>query len=97
MFKVFKKPCKNCLFSDAKLVSNERAEELKQQCVEENTFFECHAATLNDNSDSVCCHNFYKQLGKETAIIRIAEALKVVEFVELPDIDYGLSAWKDEE
>lgn len=47
-FLVQKKRCDECLFSEGKIVSNGRREEVLRDCQELNTHFVCHKASLKD-------------------------------------------------
>ena len=80
MLKVFKTPCENCLFSDDKIVSNTRKKELLSNCQKTQTHFICHKATIK-GEDAVCA-GFYKNMGYVSQMIRIAERLNCIEFIE---------------
>jgi hypothetical protein len=72
-FKVFKKPCNECLLSSEKIVSNKRRKEILSKIKRDQSFFVCH------KSDDVCCRNFYDKLGHQSQLIRIAQRLGEVE------------------
>jgi len=82
-FKVYKKPCKNCLLSDDAIVSPERRSYIISNCTRKQTDFTCHVASIE--GEDVCCHNFYKQHGHVSQLARIAERLGAVEMVDLPE------------
>jgi hypothetical protein len=75
---VYSKPCDQCLFSDRKIVSDDRKDEVIDKALKDDTYFVCH------KSDSVCCHNFYKLHQRDTLVLRLANILGVVTEVELP-------------
>lgn len=92
-FLVYQKRCKNCLFSGNRIVSEARAAEIVQTCKETDTYFICHVEQANQmRQREVCCRGFYDQAtDPESPLfgvgqsIRIAKALNVVRFVDLPD------------
>jgi len=79
-FKVYKQECKNCLLSNNSIVSPERRKEIIEEIKKDQSFFICHNATINQ--ENICCQKFYKKLGHTSNIIRIAERLNFVEFVD---------------
>ena len=83
MLKVYKECCKNCLLSEDRIVSPKRAKEIINDCTRNQTHFICHKATLND--EEIVCSKFYNTLGHNSQMIRIAQRLDVIEFVEQPD------------
>jgi hypothetical protein len=85
MFNVYEKPCKNFLFSENRIVSEERANQLISECLDENRHFLCHKSTINN--DHVCCHAFYKKYKNSIWYMAFAERLKMVLFLPLPDTD----------
>jgi len=74
--KVVKGMCNQCLFSVNKVVSEKRKEQLIKGCMKNNTHFICHKT-----KDTVC-GGFYKDLGGYSQMVRIAERLNMIEFVE---------------
>lgn len=74
--KVYKEYCKNCLFSKDAIVSPERRKDIVQHCTKNQTHFICH------KSDDVVCNTFYEKLGGVSQMVRIAERLDMIEFVE---------------
>lgn len=86
MLKVYKNKCKNCLFTQDRIVSSERAKEIIQECKASNTHFICHLSTM-ENSGNICCRGFFDTEGDEVAKIQIAKRLELVEFVETPESD----------
>ena len=81
--KVFKECCKNCLLSEDKIVSGKRAKEIINGCVSEQSYFICHKASMKDQE--VVCSKFYKTLGYKSQMIRIAQRLGAIEFIEQED------------
>jgi len=81
--KVYKDCCKNCLLSPDAIVSAKRRKEIIQTCSLEQTHFICHKASMRD--EDVCCKNFYDKLGHTSQMVRIAQRLNVVQFVEQPE------------
>ena len=86
-FKVFKTPCKNCLLTKDKIVSDERRDELLETIKEEQSYFVCHKSSMDEEGvgEGICCKKFYDDLGHQSQLIRIAERLEQVEFIEQPD------------
>lgn len=80
--KVMTKPCDQCLFTENRVVSAERRNEIIQNAVSEQGYFECHKATIAGTNH--CCHNFYKRLGQHSQLVRIAQRFNMVEFSEPP-------------
>jgi len=87
MFKVYEKPCENCLFTENRIVPPERASEVIKDSIENQTHFICHKSTMGDarNGDQVCCSKFYDEAGSKIQKIRLAKRLGIVDFVKLPD------------
>jgi hypothetical protein len=83
MLKVFKECCKNCLLSQDRIVSSKRAKEILQSCAKNQTHFICHKASM-DGKD-IMCKNFHDTLGHKSQMLRIAQRLNMVEFVDQTD------------
>ena len=47
------------------------------------SYFVCHKASMNE--EEIVCKNFFDKLGHQSQMIRIAERLNCVEFVEQKD------------
>lgn len=77
--RVYNKSCKNCLLSKDRIVSPERAKEIIDECKKKQKHFICH------KSDDVVCRTFYDKLGHYSQVIRIAERLNMLKFVEHTD------------
>ena len=83
MLKVYAKKCANCLFSPNKIVSDNRRKEIIQGCIQSQEYFICHKASMNN--EDVCCKAFYDTMGGYSQLIRIAQRMGAVEFVDLED------------
>jgi len=81
--KVFKECCKNCLLSEDRIVSSKRAKEIIKNCAEKQTHFICHKATMN--GDEVVCKKFFDKMGYKSQMVRIAERLNAIEYIEQSD------------
>lgn len=57
--RVQKKRCDQCLFTDKKIVSDERKEELLEEIKKDDSYFVCHKASIKKEND-VCCRGFYE-------------------------------------
>ncbi|MBL7789374.1 MAG: hypothetical protein JNL75_06015 [Chitinophagales bacterium] len=86
MLKVYNNKCKNCLFTQDRIVSSERAKEIIQECKDTNTHFICHLSTM-ENNGNICCRGFFDNEGDDIDKIQIAKRLGLVEFVETPESD----------
>lgn len=83
MLKVYKNCCKNCLLSKDRIVSPKRAKEIIQDCSQKQTYFICHKASMEEKD--VVCANFYQTLGYRSQLVRIAQRLNAVQFIDQPD------------
>lgn len=82
--KVFKECCKNCLLSEDRIVSSKRAKEIVKDCAEKQTHFICHKATMKGDEEIVCS-KFFNTIGYKSQMVRIAQRLNALEFVEQSD------------
>jgi len=78
MFKVKGQRCNECLFSKNAIVSDERRKDILNDCRKDDNHFICHKATIEGKE--ICCRGFYDT--QTSQMIRIAQRLNVVEFVE---------------
>ena len=78
MFKVKKECCNQCLFSEDKIVSNKRRQEILKGCRQRDNHFVCHKATIQ--GDDTCCRAFYDT--QTSNLMRISQRLNMVEFVD---------------
>jgi uncharacterized protein YerC len=80
MLKVYKECCGNCLLSKDRIVSPKRAKDLLKEIAERQSYFVCHKASVN--GEEIVCKTFFDKLGHQSQMIRIAERLNVVQFIE---------------
>ena len=92
LFKVARKCCDECLFSDAKIVSDARRDDILAGCKEDDSFFVCHKYTvenlegkLSDDEANVCCKGFWDHDPDACTAMQLAHRLGFVELVDLPD------------
>lgn len=85
MLKVYKTCCKNCLLSPDRIVSPQRAKEIIEGCKKKQTHFICHKASIG--GEEVLCKKFYDRFGHVSQMVRIAERLNMVQFVEQTDTE----------
>ena len=78
MFKVKKERCSECLYSDNKIVSNERRKELLREIAKNDSHFICHKASIEGKD--VCCKGFYES--SSSNLIRISQRMGMVKFVD---------------
>lgn len=71
------------MLSPDSIVSPTRRKEILQGCAKRQTYFICHKASQEDKD--VCCKTFYDKLGHISQMVRIAERLNMVEFIEQPE------------
>lgn len=81
MFEVCEKRCDQCLFSAKKIVSDRRKSQLLREIVQEQSYFECHKATIAGKG--TCCRGFYDTMGEASQMVRVADRLGAVKFVEV--------------
>lgn len=81
--KVYNECCKNCLLSKNRIVSGMRVKDIIQTCTKKQTHFICHKASMEDKE--IVCKSFYDKLGHVSQMVRIAERLNVIEFVDQPE------------
>lgn len=84
-FQVYEKRCDQCLFSDNKVVEEQRKSELIAYCndMKTPTHFICHKSTIHDNGN-VCCRGFWDKFKDSNPKLIIMEKIGRVEFVPLP-------------
>ena len=83
MFQVYKTPCKNCLLSPDSIVSPQRRKQILNGCKMKQTSFDCHTSTIEGSK--ICCKRFFDEFGHFSQMIRIAERLNMIEFVDQPE------------
>ena len=79
MLEVYSQCCKNCLLSKNRIVSPKRSKEIVSDCSKKQTYLICH------KSDKIVCKTFYDRLGHVSQLIRIAQRLNAVKFVDQED------------
>jgi len=91
-FNVLAKRCDECLFTENKIVSPERADALTQEALANDGFFVCHKATLC--GIVVGCHGFFDQ--HNTPPTAIAKAFGFVRFIKEERLKAiaGRTRWK---
>lgn len=87
--KVYKECCKNCLLSPDRIVSAARAKDIIEDCKNSQSHFICHKASMEGKD--VTCKTFYDKFGHYSQMVRIAERLGVVNFVEQPNSERLIS------
>jgi len=80
MMYVYKSCCGNCLLSPDAIVSPARRKDIIQGCVKKQTHFICHKASMDGKE--ILCKTFFDKLGHHSQMIRIAERLNMVAFVD---------------
>ena len=77
--KVCKKRCEQCLYTEGRIVSGERARSIRQQLRAEDNHFICHKSQVNGGGDRICRGSYEEN----PRIIRLAKAMKIpVVFVD---------------
>lgn len=84
--KVFKQCCNNCLLSKDRIVSPQRAKQIVKDCIENQTHFICHKATMN-GAQNIVCKKYFDTLGQNSQLIRIAQRLNMIQMVEQTDAE----------
>lgn len=83
--KAYKECCKNCLLSPDRIVSPKRSKEIIQDCVKKQTHFQCHKAT--QEGKDIMCKSFFDKFGFYSQMVRIAERLNMIEYVDQPEAE----------
>lgn len=83
--KVYKECCKNCLLSEDRIVSSKRAKEIMKDCADSQNHFICHKASMNE--EEIVCNKFFNTIGYKSQMVRIAQRLNALEFVEQSDTE----------
>lgn len=79
--KVYQQCCQNCLFSKDKIVNNERKRGIIKDCIQNQSHFTCHKATMKN--EDIVCHGFFSHMGDVSQLVRIAKRLGVVEMIPM--------------
>ncbi len=83
MLKVYKECCKNCLLSKDRIVSGKRVKEILTKVSREQSYFVCHKASIEEKQ--IVCKTFFDKFGHVSQMVRIAERLDAIEFIEQPE------------
>lgn len=83
-FKVCSGQCDQCLFSENRIVSKNRKNQIIQDCLATNSHFICHKGSLV--GEDICCHGFYQSYGSQINLIRVARRLNAVEMVDVDEL-----------
>lgn len=67
------------------IVSSKARKDIIDKTVKTQSYFICHKASIEGKD--VCCKTFYDTLGYKSQLVRIAQRLNCVEFVEQTDSD----------
>ncbi|MGB4824968.1 MAG: hypothetical protein WBP82_08715 [Leuconostoc mesenteroides] len=73
------KQCDECLFSKNKIIDDKRKEQILSECIQEETHFICHKASMQD-LNAVCKGFFDRQLSTN---VQLAFRLKFYELVDI--------------
>lgn len=80
-FEVCAQKCDECLFSENKIVDNDRRRDIIQSCLENNTYFIYHKGTLAGRD--VCCRGFFDAYSGDITLIRAARMFNQVKEVDV--------------
>lgn len=82
--KVYTEPCENCLFTEQRIVSAKRAKEVINTCIEDQTHFTCHKASMKD--EDVCCKTFFDKMSDKIVKLRIARSFpdQLIDWIVMP-------------
>lgn len=85
-FEIADKCCDECLFSDARIVSDKRREQILDECEMKDSYFICHKATSRDREAQVMCRGHYNAVEDGAMVppqmLRIAQRLGCVIFID---------------
>lgn len=88
--KVSRKRCNQCLFSNQKIVDEQRKADVLTECAATDSHFICHKYTVAKllgklKDDNVVCRGFYDNDPNASTWMQIAGRLDLIEFVDLPE------------
>jgi len=75
VFRVQGSKCDQCLFSDNKIVNDDRKEEVLRTTLKKDTFFVCH------KTDDVCCKGYWDKYKDKFTVGQIAQRLNLMKEV----------------
>lgn len=84
VFQVCEKMCDECLFTKARIVSEDRQKKIIEECERDGTYFVCHKGSLAGNGQ-LCCRGFFDNV--ETTVTGLAKELGLVRYVPVPKVD----------
>lgn len=93
--KVYSHPCQNCLFSKEAIVSPKRVAQVLQDCVETQTFFICHKASIK--GEEICCSTFYERMSHLIQAVKIEQFLGTVIMVPREEEEIKLPSYREME
>lgn len=79
--KICNQACDQCLFTDNRIVSDERANQIIEQCLIGDKYFECHKGTIK--GERIICRSFWNRHKKDVLSLRMALVFGMYEFVEV--------------
>lgn len=83
VLEVASKTCTECLLTKNRIVPVGRAKEVLRSCLDNGRPFQCHKFTLAGRD--VVCRSFFEKLGRGLVVVRLAHALDLVRYVDLPE------------
>lgn len=78
MIKVRFERCDQCLFGANKVVSEERKQELIEQCIKAEGWFVCHKST--QVGEHICCRGYWDIYKSDVISLRVAQMFNGYEF-----------------
>lgn len=84
--KVCNKPCNQCLFSDAKIVNDERKQSIINELEAEDGWFICHKSPDNYEGKHMC-NGWYTRY-KHGGLLKLAVSMGLLKLVEVPKPKY---------
>lgn len=86
VFQVCEKMCPECLFTPAKIVGEERKQDILEGINNGGgSYFVCHKGSLTGNNQ-LCCRGWY-DANPDAPIVVLAKSLKLVRFVPVPKVE----------
>ena len=92
--KVYKQQCLNCLLSPDSIVSPERRRDILAEAKETQSHFVCHKASMK--GEDVCCSKWFEKFGNQSQLVRVAERLGVLKWVDQDDQE-KLASWGEQQ
>lgn len=81
---IFEKRCAECLFSDARIVSEGRKNEIERECLNGGKYFICHKSSLYGDGETMCKGWFDKHIPQDS-ITKLCFDIGKYELTKLPD------------